>query len=144
MDEKVAVASLAALAQGMRLRVFRALVGAAPEGMTPGVLAATLDVPASTLDTQAADTTCLWLVQITAAGVVSMKKGVEELNTDLAAGKRVLHWPEPDADNCPVGAVKVKTVGTAFVPDTDSFAETWVTDTYYDFIGGMPVEPLTS
>jgi DNA-binding transcriptional ArsR family regulator len=49
MDEKSAVASLAALAQGMRLRVFRALVGAAPAGMTPGVLAATLDVPASTL-----------------------------------------------------------------------------------------------
>ena len=49
MDEKSAVASLAALAQGMRLRVFRALVGAGPQGMTPGVLAATLGVPASTL-----------------------------------------------------------------------------------------------
>jgi len=49
MDEKLAVASLAALAQAMRLRVFRALVGAAPEGMTPGALAVTLDVPASTL-----------------------------------------------------------------------------------------------
>jgi ArsR family transcriptional regulator len=33
----------------MRLRVFRALVGAAPEGLTPGALSATLDVPASTL-----------------------------------------------------------------------------------------------
>ena len=49
MDEKLAVASLAALAQAMRLRIFRALVGAGPGGMTPGVLAATLDVPASTL-----------------------------------------------------------------------------------------------
>lgn len=49
MDENAAVASLAALAQGMRLRVFRALIGAAPQGMTPGVLCATLDVPASTL-----------------------------------------------------------------------------------------------
>ena len=49
MDETMAVASLAALAQGMRLRVFRALVGAGPQGMTPGVLAATLGVPASTL-----------------------------------------------------------------------------------------------
>jgi DNA-binding transcriptional ArsR family regulator len=49
MDEKLAVASLAALAQAMRLRVFRALVGAAPQGMTPGALSATLDVPASTL-----------------------------------------------------------------------------------------------
>ena len=49
MDEKHAVASLAALAQGMRLRIFRALVGAGPQGLTPGALSATLDVPASTL-----------------------------------------------------------------------------------------------
>ena len=49
MNEKAAVASLAALAQGMRLRIFRALVGAGPQGMTPGALCATLDVPASTL-----------------------------------------------------------------------------------------------
>ena len=49
MDEKMAVASLAALAQGMRLRIFRALVGAGPQGLTPGALSATLDVPASTL-----------------------------------------------------------------------------------------------
>jgi ArsR family transcriptional regulator len=49
MDEKTAVLALAALAQGMRLRIFRALVGAGPQGMTPGALSATLDVPASTL-----------------------------------------------------------------------------------------------
>ena len=49
MNEKAAVVSLAALAQGMRLRIFRALVGAGPQGRTPGALSATLDVPASTL-----------------------------------------------------------------------------------------------
>ena len=49
MKEKDAVTSLAALAQGMRLRIFRALIGAGPQGMTPGTLSATLDVPASTL-----------------------------------------------------------------------------------------------
>lgn len=49
MEEKAAVASLAALAQGMRLRIFRALVGAGPQGLTPGVLSVTLDVPAWTL-----------------------------------------------------------------------------------------------
>lgn len=49
MEEQDAVLALAALAQGMRLRVFRALVGAGPQGMTPGALAAMLDVPASTL-----------------------------------------------------------------------------------------------
>jgi DNA-binding transcriptional ArsR family regulator len=49
MNEQAAVAALAALAQQARLRVFRALVGAAPEGLTPGVLAAMLDITPSTL-----------------------------------------------------------------------------------------------
>ncbi|MBA4176690.1 MAG: transcriptional regulator [Leptothrix sp. (in: Bacteria)] len=49
MEEQNAVTALAALAQPMRLRVFRTLVGAGPQGMTPGVLGSTLDVPASTL-----------------------------------------------------------------------------------------------
>lgn len=49
MNEKAAVAALSALAQEARLRVFRALVGAAPDGMTPGVLSVVLDIPASTL-----------------------------------------------------------------------------------------------
>lgn len=49
MEEKQAVTALAALAQDMRLRIFRALVGAGPQGMTPGALSAMLDVPASTL-----------------------------------------------------------------------------------------------
>ncbi len=49
MEEKTAVVTLAALAQGMRLRIFRSLIGAGPTGLTPGALSATLDVPASTL-----------------------------------------------------------------------------------------------
>ncbi len=49
MNEKTAVAVLAALAQDARLRVFRALVGAGPDGMTPGALSAMLDIPGSTL-----------------------------------------------------------------------------------------------
>ena len=49
MHEDQAVQSLAALAQPMRLRVFRALVGAGLDGMTPGALTAMLDVSASSL-----------------------------------------------------------------------------------------------
>ncbi|MGE0311306.1 MAG: ArsR/SmtB family transcription factor [Lautropia sp.] len=49
MEERTAVASLSALAHGVRLRVFRAIVGAGPQGLIPGDIAATLDVPASTL-----------------------------------------------------------------------------------------------
>ena len=49
MEEQDAVTSLAALAQPMRLRIFRALVVAGPEGLTPGVLGDALGVPAPTL-----------------------------------------------------------------------------------------------
>jgi DNA-binding transcriptional ArsR family regulator len=49
LDEAGAVKSLAALAQGARLRIFRALVGAGPIGLTPGVIGATLGVAPSTL-----------------------------------------------------------------------------------------------
>jgi DNA-binding transcriptional ArsR family regulator len=49
MEENDAINALAALAQAARLRVFRALVGAAPAGLTPSALAALLGVPASTL-----------------------------------------------------------------------------------------------
>ncbi len=49
MEEKNAVIALAALAQEGRLRIFRALVGAGPQGLTPGSLTELLDVPASTL-----------------------------------------------------------------------------------------------
>lgn len=49
MEEKEAVTALAALAQDMRLRIFRALVGAGPLGMTPGALSEMLGVPPSTL-----------------------------------------------------------------------------------------------
>lgn len=49
MNESTAVSALSALAQSARLKVFRALVGAAPHGMTPGVLSEELDIPATTL-----------------------------------------------------------------------------------------------
>jgi DNA-binding transcriptional ArsR family regulator len=49
MQESDAIKSLAALAQAQRLRAFRALVGAGPEGQTPGALAATLGVSPSAL-----------------------------------------------------------------------------------------------
>ena len=49
MDEDLAVKALAALAQASRLRVFRAIVGAGPEGLQPGQLSLALDVQANTL-----------------------------------------------------------------------------------------------
>ena len=66
MEEKTAIASLAALAQPMRLRIFRALVGAGPEGMTPGALSAMLGVPASTLS--------FHLKELTHSGLVTQER----------------------------------------------------------------------
>ncbi|MGH6626236.1 MAG: ArsR/SmtB family transcription factor [Burkholderiaceae bacterium] len=49
IDEAAAVKSLAALAQPQRLRAFRALVVAGPEGLTPGAMAEQLGVAPSAL-----------------------------------------------------------------------------------------------
>jgi ArsR family transcriptional regulator, arsenate/arsenite/antimonite-responsive transcriptional repressor len=49
LAEHTAVELLAALAQGMRLRIFRLLVQAWPDGLPAGQIAQVLDVPASTL-----------------------------------------------------------------------------------------------
>lgn len=49
IDESTAVRALAALAQAQRLRAFRALVKAGPEGITPGVMAEQLGIAPSAL-----------------------------------------------------------------------------------------------
>ncbi len=49
LDETTAVKALAALAQAQRLRAFRALVVAGPDGLTPGVMAEQLGVAPSAL-----------------------------------------------------------------------------------------------
>lgn len=49
MEENIVIRSLAALAHNLRLRVFRMLVVAGPEGLTPGAIAEQLDVPGATL-----------------------------------------------------------------------------------------------
>lgn len=49
MDETEVVTALAALAQPVRLKVFRALVVRGTQGLTPSVMAEGLDIPANTL-----------------------------------------------------------------------------------------------
>ena len=63
LSEAQAVAALAALAQPARLRVFRALVGAGPDGLTPGVLTVMLGLPSSTLSFHLKGLTDAGLVQ---------------------------------------------------------------------------------
>ena len=49
MDELTVVRALAALAQPVRLQVFRALIVAGQEGLTPGTMAEALGVPQNSL-----------------------------------------------------------------------------------------------
>ena len=85
MEEADAITALGALSQSMRLRVFRALVGAGPQGMTPGVLSATLDVPASTLS--------FHLKGLTNSGLVSQERD----------GRNLIYRPDIDQMNALFG-----------------------------------------
>lgn len=66
MEEHAVIAALGALAQPQRLRAYRALVVAGPTGLTPGRLAGTLAIPASTLS--------FHLKELASAGLVSQQR----------------------------------------------------------------------
>jgi DNA-binding transcriptional ArsR family regulator len=66
MDENDVVKSLAALAQPIRLKVFRALVVTGPEGLTPGAMAEGLGIAQNTLS--------FHLKELTHAGLVTQER----------------------------------------------------------------------
>ncbi|WCM88575.1 ArsR/SmtB family transcription factor [Acidovorax sp. NCPPB 3576] len=66
MNESDVVRALAALAQEVRLRVFRALVVAGEEGLTPGALAERLEIAPNTLS--------FHLKELTHAGLISQER----------------------------------------------------------------------
>ena len=66
MEENDVTKALAAIAQPLRLRVFRALVVAGLEGLTPGTLSESLGVPGTSLS--------FHLKELTHAGLVSQER----------------------------------------------------------------------
>lgn len=66
MEEQDVVRSLAALAQAHRLKVFRLLVVAGPQGLTPGALAEALELPGATLS--------FHLKELSHAGLVTQER----------------------------------------------------------------------
>ena len=66
MNEDQTVAALGALAHAQRLRVFRALVVAGPDGLTPSVMAGQLDVARNALS--------FHLKELSHAGLVSVEQ----------------------------------------------------------------------
>jgi len=71
MEEHDIIKALAALAQPMRLRVFRALVMAGKAGLTPGAMSETLAVPAATLS--------FHLKELTYAGLITQERASRNL-----------------------------------------------------------------
>jgi DNA-binding transcriptional ArsR family regulator len=71
MEEQDIVKSLAALAQPVRLQVFRALVVAGPAGLTPGALVDALDVQATSLS--------FHLKELTHSGLVTQERSGRNL-----------------------------------------------------------------
>lgn len=68
MDEQDVLRALAALSQQHRLRAFRALVVAGPDGLNPGVLAEALAIPPNTLSFHLKELSQAGLVQATRDG----------------------------------------------------------------------------
>ena len=66
MEEQNVIKALAALAHPLRLQLFRALVGAGPQGLTPGVLTEQLDAAATTLS--------FHLKELTAAQLITQER----------------------------------------------------------------------
>jgi len=71
MEEADVIKSLAALAQPLRLQVFRALIVAGQAGLTPGTMAEGLDVPAATLS--------FHLKELVHAGLVTQERASRNL-----------------------------------------------------------------
>jgi DNA-binding transcriptional ArsR family regulator len=66
MEDQVIIRAMAALANPVRLKVFRALVVAGQQGMTPGTMAEALDIPANTLS--------FHLKELAGAGLVTQER----------------------------------------------------------------------
>lgn len=71
MEEMDAIKSLSALAQPVRLRVFRALVVVGREGLTPGTMGEALGIPAATLS--------FHLKELVNAGLVTQERASRHL-----------------------------------------------------------------
>lgn len=66
MEQQAVISSLAALAQPVRLQVFRALVVRGRAGLTPGAMSEGLGIPANTLS--------FHLKELTHAGLVTQER----------------------------------------------------------------------
>jgi len=106
MEEKTVIKALAALANTHRLRVFRALVVGGPGGLTPGVLADTLAIPAATLS--------FHLKELMNAGLVTQER----------SGRNLIYRAEYEAMNALLGYLTANCCqGETCLEETDLHCE---------------------
>tara|TARA_R110000744_G_scaffold6642_5_gene23138 strand:+ start:4606 stop:5067 length:462 start_codon:yes stop_codon:yes gene_type:complete len=100
------------------------------------------NIAMTALSVQAVLTSCLYLVLLSAAGVLSIVKGKEELTANVGVSAS-LQWPGPGEDVCPIGGFRIDTnASVPFTCGTTDLGASGITDTYYDFIAGMPNRPV--
>lgn len=93
---------------------------------------------------QAADTTALYLIAADAAGTITVYKGPDVLNADLAAGNKVLQYSDLVPSTVAVlGEMKVVTVAVTFTAGTTALNAAGVTTTFTDLFQRRP-SPLLS
>jgi len=79
MEEEIVVRALGALAQPIRLRIFRALVVVGDGGLTPGTMGEALGIPAATLS--------FHLKELVNAGLVTQERASRHLIYRAAYGQ---------------------------------------------------------
>jgi DNA-binding transcriptional ArsR family regulator len=79
MDEKEVIKALTALAQPVRLKVFRALVVTGEAGLTPGTMSEALGIPANTLS--------FHLKELANSGLVTQERSSRNLIYRAAYGQ---------------------------------------------------------
>jgi len=93
---------------------------------------------------QAELTACIYLATLNAAGTLATVKGTAVLSADITAGKKSLAWPQPAADTCPIGAIKVVIgEGNTFTAGTDDWDDAGSSFTWFDFMA-IPPDPVTA
>jgi len=88
--------------------------------------------------------TALFTVCVDSSGTITVTKSTEVANADITAGSKVLHWPEPTANTCPIAGIKLKNgSASVFTGGSTLLDASDITFTAYNFFA-RPTTPITS
>jgi hypothetical protein len=88
--------------------------------------------------------TRIYGIYLDTSGAVSILPGPIVDNTELAAGRVALNWPDAPTGVCTVAGMRIAvTSGTNFTPGSVDLSASGVTATFYN-LAGTPANPLTA